>query len=252
MKHSPRRLEMITPPSDLDPLVRAKTYPYEIPRYSYLFRNGAFERHDDLSGYLDGRIPVIASGSNRSPAQLARKYHDFEEVTIPVERAQLKDYDVVYAAHITGYGSIAANLQHIPGASVEVSITWLGDDQLARMDATEGRGYSYDFTRLSGLTLTVDGRPDMTEAYAYAYRGGCLRHEGVHAGLREIVAEERPHAAFGQTEIQRHVRDRLAPGTDLDVFIRENLDDKALRVARETELQEDALPFTWPHVTIIS
>ena len=64
------------------------------------------------------RLPVIGHGSNRSPEQLRRKFGARAE--IPVSRAWLSDYDVVYSAHVTQYGSIAANLQHTPGARAEV------------------------------------------------------------------------------------------------------------------------------------
>lgn len=246
-----RRIEMVTPPFDLDPLVRAKTYPYDIPRHSYLFEDGDFRAVGDLSAHTAGLTPIIACGSNRAPAQLARKYRDFAHVSIPVERAWVADFDVVYAAHITGYGSVAANLQHVPSARVEVSITWLADALLARMDATEGRGHSYDLARLTGLSLATEGGRLMTEAYAYVYRGGCLRHDGDHAGIAEIAAEGRPYGAFTQPEIQRHVHARLGAAADLDVFIHGNIRDKALRAAREARLQEDALPFAWPYMTVV-
>lgn len=246
-----RPIEMVTPPSDLDPLVRAKTYPYDIPAHSYLFENGSFRAVEDLGAHTAGLVPILACGSNRAPAQLARKYHDFAAVSIPVERAWLADFDVVYAAHITGYGSVAANLQHVPGARVEVSITWLGEALLERMDATEGRGFDYDFARLEKLSLATEGGALLSEAYAYVYRKGCLRHDGDHAGIAEIASEGRRHASFTQPDILRQVQARLGGGGDLDGFIRENIQDTALRYAREARLQEDALPNAWPHVTVI-
>lgn len=250
-------INMVTPPSDLDPIVRAKTYPYDIPAHSYLFQDGDFRRVDDLSGHVDGLVPLLACGSNRAPAQLARKYHDFDRVTIPVERAWLADFDVVFAAHITGYGSIAANLQHVASARVEVSITWLAEALFERMDATEGRGHSYDLARLDKLGLATESGCTLDHAYAYVYRGGCLRHAGDHAGIAEIDAEGRPHAAFTQHEIQGHVHARLsgdAAGTDgrTDAFILESIRDPDLRHARERRLQEDALAFAWPHMTVIA
>ena len=148
---------MFTPPSDMDPVERATTYPYLIPESSYLFENGAWQAAEIGSALTAGRTPVIACGSNRSPEQLARKFADFDEAVIPVQRAWLEDFDVVYAAHITGYGSVAANLQHVAGTRVEVSITWLADDQMDRMHATEGLGHNYHYARLYGLALHPEG-----------------------------------------------------------------------------------------------
>ncbi|MYK59998.1 MAG: hypothetical protein F4027_15885, partial [Rhodospirillaceae bacterium] len=104
---------MFVPPSQLDPVERAMGYPYAIPDCSFVFdkagRDKAGWRPAEIGGALtDGRHPVLACGSNRSPDQLARKYFDFEAATIPVQRAWLGDFDVVYAAHITGYGAISA------------------------------------------------------------------------------------------------------------------------------------------------
>lgn len=254
------RQRMFTPPSDLDPVVRATTYPYLIPDRSYLFEDGAWQPAEIEDAHTRGRTPVIACGSNRSPEQLARKYQDFAQVTIPVQRAWLEDFDVVYAAHITGYGSIAANLQHVPGARVEVSITWLAEDQLPRMHATEGLGVDYRFARLERLAMVAEGpggRPvTLREAFAYVYEHGSLNvaedgDPGDHAGLAEIAAEGRPHRALRQPEAIGHVQSAVGHRGSLDDFIHETVADRALRRRREAELQARAIPFRWNDLTVI-
>ncbi len=246
-------------------IAHAKAYPFHIPGHSFVYRDGeahpATESEIDFAALArDGRAPVIACGSNRAPEQLRRKYGHLDGVvTIPVQRAWLADFDVVYAAHITRYGSIAATLQHVAGTSVEVSITWLSDSQLELMHATEGRGERYDYVRLGGLDLSLesaadgdawgDGRLDF--AFAYIYRDGCLAHEGAPVGLAEIAARERPHRALGQPEAQALVHSRLAGSGDLDTFILENVTDAAARRAREERLAGDALAFAWPDITTI-
>ena len=77
-------------------------------------------------------MPVIAHGSNRSPDQLRRKFDYLSGAAseIPVTRARLRDHDVVYSAHVTQYGSMAANLQYLPGVEVEIFVTWLTPPQL--------------------------------------------------------------------------------------------------------------------------
>lgn len=246
-------IEMFTPPADMDPVERALTYPYHIPDHPFVYEHGRWHPADAerIAALVAGRTPVIACGSNRSPEQLARKYADFADVTIPVERAWLEDFDVVFAAHITGYGSVAANLQHVPGARVEVSITWLSDALMERMHATEGRGADYDYARLDGLALTTEHGETRDTAFAYVYRKGSLAIEADHAGLAEIAAENRPHRSLRQREALDHVRQRVGRAIALEDFIHETIADTGLRRAREALLQEDAIPFRWRRWSVI-
>ena len=94
------------PTSETELLALAKSYPFAAPTQSYLFRNGAAAPSDpalSAPDCYDGRTAVIAHGSNRSPDQLLRKFGASAE--IPVTRAWLADYDVVFSAHVIGYGS---------------------------------------------------------------------------------------------------------------------------------------------------
>ncbi len=58
-------------------------------------------------------VPVLAVGSNGSPQQLARKFPASKfpaGVLVPVVRAVLEDFDVVYAPLFAAYGSCAGAL----------------------------------------------------------------------------------------------------------------------------------------------
>lgn len=236
--------DMYVPPSDLDPVERAMDYPYAIPDCSFVFDRSGW-RPAEIGGALTaGRHPVIACGSNRSPDQLARKYFDFDPVTIPVQRARLADFDVVYAAHITGYGSISACPMPAPGVRVEVSVVWLSDDLMARMHATEGRGQTYDYAILSGLDLALEGGGALGEAFAYIHRGGALNVDGGPVGLAEIAAQGRPCRAWRQPRAIAEVHRRLKHEGTVEDFIRENAADRYLRLAREAVLQRDAHAFS--------
>ena len=235
----------------LERLARAKAYPYPIPDHCYLFERGRYRELDWSPELTEGRVPVIACGSNRSPVQLARKYQDHGHAVIPVQRAWLDDFDVVYAAHITSYGSIAAMLQHVPGTKVEVSITWLAEDLMARMDETEGRGFDYDLAALDDVTLETALGDIHISAYAYVYGHGTLVDAGAPVGIREIRAHGRPHRACTQSEILALVHDRLGGAADVDAFIHQNIDHPPRRRARERALQADAMPFAWPHLRIV-
>ncbi|MFP3436119.1 hypothetical protein SB781_40840, partial [Paraburkholderia sp. SIMBA_061] len=64
----------------------AKTYPYEAPVHSFLYRDGAehpiVPDSDDPARWIgQGRIPVVAYGANRSATALARKYAGWPDGT---------------------------------------------------------------------------------------------------------------------------------------------------------------------------
>jgi hypothetical protein len=125
---------------------RALNYPYGRPSSSFLFgtRDGSHTPVDDPTvDLLKNRHAVLAIGSNASPEQLYRKYaHDLG--VIPVISASLNDFDAVFAASITRYGSVPATLLESPGTTVDCHVTFLTDEQLAVMDETEGIGVAYE------------------------------------------------------------------------------------------------------------
>src|SRR3970040_120238 len=91
----------------------ALSYPFEIPSRSYVVADGRYEELPDSAPPLDvsGRHPVLALGSNQSPHQLIRKFRDCGLGPITVVRGRLRDFDVVYSAHISRYGAIPETLQ---------------------------------------------------------------------------------------------------------------------------------------------
>ncbi len=242
---------MWTPPADMDPLERALSYPYETPAHSYLFRNGAAAAALIGAADRDGRIPVLACGSNRAPAQLARKFAEFPDAAIPVERVTLQDFDAVYAAHISGYGAIAATLQHCPGCAVELFVTWLPEQVMDRMHASEGRGIFYDYVRLDGVALVDEGGAAVAPVYAYAFRGGCLNLDGAPAAVAAVPARNRRFRALDQRAVQDAVRVKLGDPRPLPDFVLAAIADRAERLAREARLCADALPFAWTRAAVI-
>jgi len=230
----------------------AKSYPFGHPGESYLFRDGGAHPLEEPRRAIKGRIPVIASGSNAAPAQLARKYENFAAgAEIPVTRADLGEFDSVYNAHITAYGSVPATLFPSPGTVLETFITWLDEEELAVMHATEQPGINYHFAELKALTLEVAGVGPLDAAFAYISVVGCLDHEGAPVSLAEVPARGRRYAALGQGEIQAVIRDRMAPVAVLDPFIRENVENHDLRRARSAALAETAHPFRHAGMTVI-
>jgi hypothetical protein len=221
----------------------AKAYPFAILDHSFFLKDGAVTPLPPGDAHRAGRTAVLASGSNRSHEQLARKFAEDPE-GVATERAWLADFDVVYAAHITRYGSIPTTLQHVTGMRVHLAINWLTDRQLAAMHATEG---NYDFVALERIMLETETGPALEEAHVYVARNGFLTHEGAPIGSREAAAENRPHTAMDQHEAQAHVHARLGGDTHPDDFVLQNIEDERLRLERAKLLHDPKAVFGWPH-----
>ena len=231
-----------------DKIDHAKSYPFPAPDQSYLYEAGDWRPLRDDGFETDGRVPVLAAGSNRSPEQIHRKFgHLSDAGAIPAQRGRLHGFDVVYAAHLTGYGSVPATFQHSPGTRVTVFLLWLNETQLSRMHETE-RNYTYD--QLSGIRIELDRGGEMSEAYTYSSKAGCLNHGGQCISLGEVVAEGRTFPALRQPEMLALARDRLAPGVDVDEFVRQHLADDELRRMRSQALGADALPVSYDRRTL--
>ncbi|MCH9019667.1 MAG: hypothetical protein IIA73_04805 [Proteobacteria bacterium] len=253
---------------DDERLERAKRYPYPAPRHSYLFVNGVAHELAEVGEHpvgdgvvnvadrlapvakalrdlgvpgLDERVPVLAYGSNAAPEQLARKYAQLDgDVVIPVLRARLAGYDVVYAPHITGYGAIPATLEVSAATVAGVAVAFLTAPQLALMHDTEIAALNYVYGRLSHLALEFDGLPALDSVYAYLTLHGSLALDGAPTALAAIDARGRRFDSIGTPGMLALARDRVAPGRPLDAFILDNIDDAALRRARTAELRRYA------------
>ena len=95
-----------------DRLARAKGYPYEVPKASYLLFEGrtVTERGHTVND-MAKRKPVLAYGSNAAPGQLMRKFaKTLKTEMIPVFKVILPGFDVVYSARFSRYGAIPAAL----------------------------------------------------------------------------------------------------------------------------------------------
>ncbi len=252
-------LSWTLPTRDDDLLGLARGYPFAAPGKSYLYRDGESLPLDSArSGLFDGRTPVLAHGSNRAPEQLRRKFDHLSGARseIPVTRVLLRDYDVVYSAHVTQYGAIAANLQHLPGVRVELYITWLSAEQLPRMHDTELGGENYAYGVMEEVRLELDFGPAarLSAAHVYLSRRGCLcgdpgRPGTTPIGLAAVPAEGRPHDSIGQSEALTLVRDRHRPERGLEAHILETIRDPAGRALLVAEMRQTAVPARAPHFT---
>ena len=183
--------------SRLQALARAMDYPYPAHPEPYLFRGGRLEPLPDVdTAHL---TPVIAVGSNRAPAQLARKFERMQ-TAIPVTRLVARDLDVVHAAHMAGYGAVPATLAPSPGTEVELWITWLDEIAMRRMDETEAVGVNYAREEQELEIVSADG-PAPQRALVYNALRGCLSFDGSMVPLSAVPATGRRSPALAQREV---------------------------------------------------
>lgn len=233
-----------------DDIARALGYPYARPAGSYLFSGGTAQ---DLPPDTDfnGRIPVLACGSNGAPAQLLRKYGTSTNHCIPVTAARLHDICCSYSAHFSGYGSVAAALHTAPGAMSDVHITWLNETELARMHETEAIGQNYRYVRMEGVDLTCAVHGATPTIHAYVSLRGSLLIDGSPVTLGGIECQNACFPIMDQHAIQSRLRDSFAPGMDLHDFIRQNITDAQIRADRTASLARQAQVFDHPGITTL-
>jgi hypothetical protein len=230
---------------DAERLSRARGYPYAYPFDSYLWRDGAVLPFEPV--LRDGRTPVLAFGSNRAPERLQQKFGHLVNQTIPVERASLSDFDVVYAAHITTYGAVPAMLQHRPGVTVDIAVTWLDPDQLGIMHESEMRVANYVYARLDDVKLQLDSGEVETEALCYVGARGHLPSEAQEPhSLIAVRAEGRPHPGHDTHSILESIRTRLAPQEKPDAFVLRLIADREYRTKVTDTISANAVAFSYP------
>ncbi|MET8826944.1 hypothetical protein ABZX40_04850 [Streptomyces sp. NPDC004610] len=132
----------------------------------------------------EDRVPVLAVGSNASPAQLRAKLAEFAITTpLPLVKARVTGIGIGVSAHISRMGYISASPFAAPGTARELFLTWLDAGQLAAVDASEGVPLPDGNYRRAWLPAPdvridlADGRT-LPGAYAYVNRRGVLRDGG--------------------------------------------------------------------------
>jgi hypothetical protein len=198
-------------------LALARAYPYPAPADAFTWRAGRVEPFDPA--LRQGRTPVLAVGSNRSPLQLDRKYRGWPDATrIAVEPVQVRDVDVVYSAHITRYGALPGLMADCPGTRARLAVLWLDAAQLERMHETEGVE-TYAYAPLAdGRASDLAGRP-VAGVHAYFGRRGAFAPDGTPLALAAVEARGRIWPAQEQAAALDRARREAAPTLTLDDFI---------------------------------
>lgn len=219
----------------------AESYPFARPACSYLFADGAMRplpkdacRH---------RLPVMASGSNASPDRLAAKFGTDD--AIPVTRATLHGFAVVFAGHFTAYGAVPATLCPWVGVHSGVWITWLTPTQLATMHRSEGvigcreAEQRYDYIEMRGIDLRPERMAPVQHAGAYLSRR-MLAPEGKPIRFAEVLSKGSDLEARSHPSALRLAKALLHPGASFADFMSNVLSDKNRRQA----LFQQMTPYT--------
>lgn len=213
-----------------DRLARALDYPYPAPDHDYVFARGLAQPAHKLDEvWRQGCTPILASGSNRAPEQLLRKFGASVEAPIAVERVRLRGFDVVYAAHITAYGAFPATLVEAPDAVVEVSLSWLPLQLLERMHASEGVGSIYDFVLLEHPDIERPNGERVEKAYAYVCLAGALDLGAGPMALAAIEGSGRRFPQFTQREVQGRFLEFLGSSLSVEDFVLGNIGEPEAR-----------------------
>lgn len=264
--------------ADVSVLERAKTYPYDIPGSCYALACGGVLPlvGVDLSSVLDCQVVdggtvqslhawaegrgtdlghlrapelLLAYGSNASVDGLSRKLADcLATSVIPVAKATLADFEVVYSAHITSYGSVPATLQHAPGARTTAYVLVTSADECGALRRTEP---NYHFASLEAIDLRLDLGPRLSTVAAVVSRHGALALDGTEVGVAAVDTHNRRFPALTQAQVLEAVRDLVAPGMELDDFIVENVRQRALARRRTEVLRRAARPFAYPSWRVV-
>jgi hypothetical protein len=180
----------------------ALDYPYEQPRRSYL-QLGDRTLPPPAEGFdLAGREPLLAYGANASPRALARKLADLAPSPLPLLRAHLTGFDVVYSDHVSPYGAVPGTLHPSPGTVVTAFVSYPDDEQRQALTATEP---NYELETLRDLDCRLEGGGTVAELDAYLSRHGPRLLDGAPVALAEIEATGRAFAQLDQRQLQKRV-----------------------------------------------
>ncbi|MGW3426850.1 hypothetical protein ACWDHW_02660 [Streptomyces melanosporofaciens] len=121
------------------------------------------------------RHPVIAVGSNASPAQLHHKLsRPGHPATVPMVPVDVHGIAVGCSAHIGRYGYVASAPYTAPGARTPLVIGWLDTEQLAAVDATEYPNYRRVLLPGTEYPMVMPSGERLGGAYLYVGERGVL------------------------------------------------------------------------------
>lgn len=148
-------------------------YPGDAPARSWILAGTRLQwlaHEEEVEPALQGRIPVIAIGSNRRPGRLAAHLQSPEPVA--GLRTILRGADIVYPSHVASYGVVTATI--VPAeAQIRVWLLLLSEEQLLTLSKGEHLGELFDLFRLSGtIASSPHLRRPVDAPLAFVHRHG--------------------------------------------------------------------------------
>ncbi len=243
-------------------------YPWSRPARSYLFTSGAVELLEELdtrrrAGVLarftgisarrsgPARTPLLAFGSNASPAALQRKFAHFpeeEDRTVLVLAGGLHDFDVGASAQPTIYGAMPATLFPSPGTVVRTAVLWVTPRQFMQLAWSE---LSYGLGRLAARFEADEHDNSLGSVIAFVSRFGAFCPDGRPVALAAIPASGRLAGALRQEEVLGAAAAlALGPDASAETLVRQVFESFSDLIARlEPTVRRRAEPFSSPSWT---
>ncbi|MEV0322011.1 hypothetical protein ACIBKX_18550 [Streptomyces sp. NPDC050658] len=121
------------------------------------------------------RTRVVAVGSNASPAQIAYKLGRLGlPSAVPMVPVTVRGIAVGCSAHIGRAGYVAAAPYLDPAAETSLVVSWLDQDQLRAVDATELPNYRRALLPGGDFAMTLPSGERLDDAYVYISSYGVL------------------------------------------------------------------------------
>jgi hypothetical protein len=197
-----------------------------------LAHGGAGERLEDallVAGAtpMADRHPVLAFGSNASPAQLLTKFAALNPArrVVPVLRGAVAGLALGHSPHVSIPGYVPyVIVDGCAGAVLDAFVLWLDPEQRAVLDRTEP---NYRLVRMPAARypLRVDALHTIGEYSAYKGKWGALRWPGETAPAPGVTQQE----VFGRLGREPWFADGLGPG---------DVRSRMARLAADADLRE--------------
>ncbi len=230
---------------DAATIERALAYPWARPAGSFVLRGGETaplsemaqaERDEAIAEHTEGRLPLLAIGSNGAPTTLARKFAHFgdaDDRSALALSGRLRDFDVGFAAQPALYGSLPATLFPSPGTSVSASLLWVTEAQFAQLAWSE---LSYRLGRLEARFEVDEGGTAFDEVLVFVSRFGAFAPEGEPVAQAVVSALGRSAPAMTQEEaLDAAAALALGPEAGAESLIRAIVEDLVATAPRVAE-----------------
>ncbi len=180
--------------------VRIRNYYYNIGKYL----------RDINEPVIAERIPVLTYGSNNCPRQL---YLKRVIGAVPVIKARLIGFDVVYSAHMSRRGYIPAALIESEGTEINVFVALFDEVQLEIINQTEGRPEVYELVKIDfdgkRRKLVLENGEILSYVYTYVSKKGILAIDEKPIALQAIIAKNRKFMQMDEKDILSEIMKKL-------------------------------------------